>query len=80
MNCSCSSYETVEKACIASLLIQFDMAGMDTIQERRGQKTEKPALLNGPGKVSSILSSTFHTQHTFDWTATKQTCGIVMIQ
>jgi 3-methyladenine DNA glycosylase Mpg len=59
MNCSCSSYETVKKACIASLLIQFDMAGMDTIQERRGQKTEKPALLNGPGKVSSILSSTF---------------------
>lgn len=27
------------------------IAGMETIQERRGLKTDKPVLLNGPGKV-----------------------------
>lgn len=31
------------------------ISGMDTIQERRGQKTEKPALLNGPGKIGQAL-------------------------
>ncbi|KAG8648827.1 hypothetical protein MANES_08G042900v8 [Manihot esculenta] len=27
------------------------MSGLDTIQQRRSQKTEKPVLLTGPGKV-----------------------------
>lgn len=31
------------------------ISGMDTIQERRGQKTEKPSLLNGPGKIGQAL-------------------------
>ncbi|XP_033147419.1 DNA-3-methyladenine glycosylase isoform X1 [Brassica rapa] len=30
------------------------VTGLETIQERRGQKTDKPVLLNGPGKVSLI--------------------------
>ena len=28
------------------------MTGLETIQQRRGVKTEKPVLLSGPGKVS----------------------------
>ncbi|OWM78974.1 hypothetical protein CDL15_Pgr003145 [Punica granatum] len=31
------------------------MAGLETIQQRRGQKTEKPVLLTGPGKVGQAL-------------------------
>ncbi|KAK4743328.1 hypothetical protein SAY87_001329 [Trapa incisa] len=31
------------------------VAGLETIQQRRGQKTEKPVLLTGPGKVSQAL-------------------------
>lgn len=31
----------------------FDnITGLDVIQQRRGQKTDKPILLTGPGKVS----------------------------
>ncbi|KAJ4847233.1 hypothetical protein Tsubulata_035616 [Turnera subulata] len=31
------------------------VSGLDTIQRRRGQKTEKPVLLTGPGKISQAL-------------------------
>lgn len=31
------------------------VSGLETIQERRGQKTEKPVLLTGPGKVGQAL-------------------------
>ncbi|WOK96135.1 hypothetical protein Cni_G04842 [Canna indica] len=34
------------------------ISGLDTIQERRGQKTEKPVLLTGPGKVGQALGIT----------------------
>lgn len=36
------------------------IAGLETIQERRGQKTDKPVLLNGPGKVSPISILNLH--------------------
>ncbi|KDP24653.1 hypothetical protein JCGZ_25569 [Jatropha curcas] len=29
--------------------------GLDTIQQRRGQKTDKPVLLTGPGKIGQAL-------------------------
>ncbi|KAG6509954.1 DNA-3-methyladenine glycosylase-like isoform X1 [Zingiber officinale] len=32
--------------------------GLETIQERRGQNTEKPVLLTGPGKVGQALGLT----------------------
>lgn len=32
----------------------MNVAGMETIQQRRGQITEKPVLLTGPGKVSRM--------------------------
>ncbi|KAF7804160.1 DNA-3-methyladenine glycosylase [Senna tora] len=31
------------------------ISGLDVIQQRRGQKTEKPVLLTGPGKVGQAL-------------------------
>ncbi|KAI9122414.1 hypothetical protein K1719_007103 [Acacia pycnantha] len=31
------------------------VSGLDVIQQRRGQKTEKPVLLTGPGKVGQAL-------------------------
>ncbi|EEF32021.1 DNA-3-methyladenine glycosylase isoform X1 [Ricinus communis] len=31
------------------------ISGLDTIQQRRGQKTEKPVLLTGPGKIGQAL-------------------------
>ncbi|KAF2289513.1 hypothetical protein GH714_036770 [Hevea brasiliensis] len=31
------------------------MSGLDTIQHRRGQKTDKPVLLTGPGKIGQAL-------------------------
>lgn len=36
--------------CIVKIII-----GLETIQQRRGQKTDKPVLLNGPGKVSTFF-------------------------
>ncbi|XP_061346416.1 DNA-3-methyladenine glycosylase [Gastrolobium bilobum] len=32
------------------------ISGLDVIQQRRGQKTEKPILLTGPGKVGQALA------------------------
>ncbi|PPS06584.1 hypothetical protein GOBAR_AA14061 [Gossypium barbadense] len=34
------------------------VCGLETIQERRGQQTEKPILLTGPGKVGQALGIT----------------------
>lgn len=34
------------------------ITGLETIQQRRGQKTDKPVLLNGPGKVGQALGLT----------------------
>ncbi|KAK3159242.1 hypothetical protein QOZ80_2AG0147710 [Eleusine coracana subsp. coracana] len=34
------------------------VSGLDTIQERRGQQTDKPILLSGPGKVGQALGLT----------------------
>ncbi|ONH95598.1 hypothetical protein PRUPE_7G080200 [Prunus persica] len=31
------------------------VSGLETIQQRRGQKTDKPVLLNGPGKIGQAL-------------------------
>ncbi|XP_062167505.1 DNA-3-methyladenine glycosylase isoform X1 [Alnus glutinosa] len=31
------------------------ISGLDTIQHRRGQKTDKPVLLTGPGKIGQAL-------------------------
>ncbi|BBH07481.1 DNA-3-methyladenine glycosylase [Prunus dulcis] len=31
------------------------VSGLKTIQQRRGQKTDKPVLLNGPGKIGQAL-------------------------
>ncbi|XP_048432505.1 DNA-3-methyladenine glycosylase isoform X2 [Pyrus x bretschneideri] len=31
------------------------VSGLETIQRRRGQKTDKPVLLNGPGKIGQAL-------------------------
>ncbi|XP_020109395.1 DNA-3-methyladenine glycosylase [Ananas comosus] len=40
------------------------VSGLETIQERRGQKTEKPVLLTGPGKVGQALGiSTAWSHH-----------------
>lgn len=40
------------------------VGGLGTIQERRGQKTEKPVLLTGPGKVGQALGlSTAWSHH-----------------
>lgn len=36
-------------------LIIPPITGLDTIQQRRGQMTDKPVLLTGPGKVSCFL-------------------------
>ncbi|XP_024014861.1 DNA-3-methyladenine glycosylase isoform X2 [Eutrema salsugineum] len=42
------------------------VTGLETIQERRGQKTDKPVLLNGPGKVGQALGlSTEWSHHPF---------------
>lgn len=42
-----------------SFLTRSWTAGLETIQERRGQKTDKPVLLTGPGKVSKSPSIYF---------------------
>nr|POE92488.1 dna-3-methyladenine glycosylase [Quercus suber] len=34
------------------------ICGLETIQQRRGQKTDKPVLLSGPGKVGQALGLT----------------------
>ncbi|XP_019092466.1 PREDICTED: DNA-3-methyladenine glycosylase-like [Camelina sativa] len=39
------------------------VAGLETIQERRGLKTEKPVLLNGPGKVGQALGLSTEWSH-----------------
>jgi DNA-3-methyladenine glycosylase len=39
------------------------VAGLETIQERRGQKTDKPVLLNGPGKVGQALGLSTEWSH-----------------
>ncbi|PKU80202.1 DNA-3-methyladenine glycosylase [Dendrobium catenatum] len=40
------------------------VSGLETIQQRRGQKTDKPALLTGPGKVGQALGlSTSWSNH-----------------
>ncbi|KAG9459835.1 hypothetical protein H6P81_004343 [Aristolochia fimbriata] len=40
------------------------VSGMEIIQQRRGQKTEKPVLLAGPGKISQALGlSTAWSNH-----------------
>ncbi|MCL7050628.1 hypothetical protein MKW94_026795, partial [Papaver nudicaule] len=36
------------------------VCGLETIQQRRGQKTEKPVLLAGPGKVSFFIFLRYH--------------------
>lgn len=33
------------------------VSGLETIQRRRGQQTEKPILLTGPGKVGAVSLS-----------------------
>ncbi|ONK66167.1 uncharacterized protein A4U43_C06F4820 [Asparagus officinalis] len=39
------------------------VSGLETIQERRGQKTEKPVLLTGPGKVGQALGISTSWSH-----------------
>ncbi|KAF8109510.1 hypothetical protein N665_0095s0078 [Sinapis alba] len=39
------------------------VTGLETIQERRGQKTNKPVLLNGPGKVGQALGLSTEWSH-----------------
>ncbi|CAH2053960.1 unnamed protein product [Thlaspi arvense] len=39
------------------------VTGLETIQERRGQKTDKPVLLNGPGKVGQALGLSTEWSH-----------------
>ncbi|CAN8259661.1 unnamed protein product [Cochlearia groenlandica] len=39
------------------------VTGLETIQERRGQKTDKPILLNGPGKVGQALGLSTEWSH-----------------
>ncbi|XP_023641446.1 DNA-3-methyladenine glycosylase isoform X2 [Capsella rubella] len=39
------------------------VTGLETIQERRGLKTEKPVLLNGPGKVGQALGLSTEWSH-----------------
>jgi DNA-3-methyladenine glycosylase len=39
------------------------VSGMETIQERRGLKTDKPVLLNGPGKVGQALGLSTEWSH-----------------
>ncbi|KAF3589074.1 hypothetical protein F2Q69_00031864 [Brassica cretica] len=39
------------------------ITGLETIQERRGQKTDKPLLLNGPGKVGQALGLSTEWSH-----------------
>ncbi|CAN6887385.1 unnamed protein product [Brassica oleracea] len=39
------------------------VTGLETIQERRGQKTDKPLLLNGPGKVGQALGLSTEWSH-----------------
>ncbi|KAJ0981209.1 hypothetical protein J5N97_009464 [Dioscorea zingiberensis] len=39
------------------------VSGLETIQERRGQKTDKPVLLTGPGKVGQALGLTTAWSH-----------------
>ena len=44
-------YHWVRKTCILFIRDKIPTAGLETIQQRRGQQTEKPILLTGPGKV-----------------------------
>lgn len=39
------------------------VTGLETIQERRGQKIDKPLLLNGPGKVGQALGLSTQWSH-----------------
>ncbi|KAF3609784.1 hypothetical protein DY000_02050852 [Brassica cretica] len=39
------------------------VTGLETIQERRGQKIDKPLLLNGPGKVGQALGLSTEWSH-----------------
>ncbi|KAL1204742.1 DNA-3-methyladenine glycosylase [Cardamine amara subsp. amara] len=39
------------------------VTGLETIQERRGLKTDKPVLLNGPGKVGQALGLSTEWSH-----------------
>ncbi|KAF6151758.1 hypothetical protein GIB67_010332 [Kingdonia uniflora] len=39
------------------------VSGLETIQQRRGQKTEKPVLLAGPGKVGQALGISSEWSH-----------------
>ncbi|KAH1039163.1 hypothetical protein J1N35_040906 [Gossypium stocksii] len=49
-----------EEGAGAAVLIRAcaPVCGLETIQERRGQQTEKPILLTGPGKVGQALGIT----------------------
>ncbi|XP_062220947.1 DNA-3-methyladenine glycosylase [Phragmites australis] len=39
------------------------VSGLETIQQRRGQQTEKPVLLSGPGKVGQALGLSTDWSH-----------------
>ncbi|KAM7524608.1 hypothetical protein LguiA_014510 [Lonicera macranthoides] len=46
-----------KEGCGAAVLIRScaPVSGLETVQQRRGLKTEKPVLLTGPGKVGQAL-------------------------
>ncbi|XP_050120818.1 DNA-3-methyladenine glycosylase isoform X3 [Malus sylvestris] len=43
------------RSCAPVSEIMKVITGLETIQQRRGQKTDKPVLLNGPGKIGQAL-------------------------